>query len=224
MRETHNYPRQWLPYILRLPTPRAYRVGALQRYTPVYSKRRGEILLYTGEPPGLLAEYPQCFFLSQQKCNASPNDFLLRQANFAGCLPWSFPERRFVANFNAYTGDLHNCLLASDKKILVFKEIFSFPVIFCNWVFSLRSWGTVLFSWVWAKRCVFAGINTGRAGILRRRPRIGRYWGFSRTGSEESTTDVPFSMNAPSGPVSLAAMCSVAPIGRMWLTLVVAGV
>ena len=59
---------------------------------------------------------------------------------------------------------IHNCLLASDKKILVFKEIFSFPVIFCNWVFSLRSWGTALFSWVWAKRCVFAGINTGRWG------------------------------------------------------------
>lgn len=46
------------------------------------------------------------FFFIQQKCNASPNDFLLRQANFAGCLPWSFPERGFVANFNAYTGDL----------------------------------------------------------------------------------------------------------------------
>ena len=56
------------------------------------------------------------------------------------------------------------------------------------------------------------------------RPGISRYGGFSRIGSEESMTDVPFSTRAPFRFVLLAAIRSVAPVGGMWLALVVAGV
>lgn len=67
--------------------------------------------------------------------------------NLAGCLDWNSRERRFVnaANVisNAHTRHLYSYLLASDEKILVFKETFRFSGNFFDCVFSLRSWDII---------------------------------------------------------------------------------
>lgn len=85
-------------------------------------------------------------------------------------------------------------------------------MIFCDCVFSLRSWG-IIFLGVGKALC-FCGNKNLVQVFCREGPGLAGIGRLSRTWSKESTTYLPFSKKAPFRLILLAAMYSVTPTGE----------